>query len=50
MNEAAVGPPGVIPIQQPIAALRKSAQPWRGRPSSVRKTSRHSIFEETAFA
>ena len=27
MNEAAVGPPGVIPIQQPIAALRSSAHP-----------------------
>src|SRR6202051_3637370 len=49
MKEAAVGPPGVIPIQQPIAALRNSTQPYRGRPKRVRKTSRHSTLEEMAL-
>src|SRR5882762_9951064 len=49
MNDAAVGPPGVMPIQQPIAALRNSTQPYRGRPSRVRKTSRHSTLEEMAL-
>ena len=50
MNEAAVGPPGVMPIQQPIAALRSSASQYRGRPPSARNTSRQSIREETARA
>src|SRR3979490_2826002 len=49
MKEAAVGPPGVMPIQQPMAALRNSTQPYRGRPMSVRKTSRHSTLEEIAL-
>src|ERR1700736_3396737 len=49
MKEAAVGPPGVIPIQQPMAALRNSTQPYRGRPKRVRKTSRHSTLEEMAL-
>ena len=50
MNDAAVGPPGVMPIQQPMMALRTSATTCRGMPMSVRPTSRHSIFEETARA
>src|SRR3954453_10162647 len=49
MNDAAVGPPGVMPIQQPIAALRSRTQPYRGSPISVRSTSRHSTFEEIAL-
>src|SRR6476660_9824257 len=49
MNDAAVGPPGVMPIQQPIAALRSSTQPYRGSPIRVRKTSRHSTLEEMAL-
>jgi hypothetical protein len=50
MKDAAVGPPGVIPIQQPIAALRSNATLCRGRRPIARNTSRHSIFEETARA
>src|SRR3954463_9331941 len=49
MNEAAVGAPGGMPIQQPIAALRNSAQLYRGSPASVRNTSRHSTLEEIAL-
>src|SRR6202163_1646022 len=49
MKEAAVGPPGVMPIQHPMAALRNSTQPYRGRPKRVRKTSRHSTLEEIAL-
>jgi hypothetical protein len=50
MKEAAVGPPGVIPIQQPIAALRNSASQCRGKFASARNTSRQSIRDETARA
>ena len=50
MKEAAVGPPGVMPIQQPTAALRSSATQCVGRPATVRNSTRHSIFEETALA
>src|ERR1700736_823865 len=49
MKDAAVGPPGVTPIQQPMAALRSSTQPYRGSPMMVRKTSRHSTREEIAL-
>src|ERR1700712_96924 len=49
MNDAAVGPPGVMPIQQPMAALRNNAQPQRGSWPRVRKTSRHSTLEEIAL-
>ena len=30
MNDAAVGPPGVMPIQQPTSALRSSVIQCRG--------------------
>src|SRR3954468_10022028 len=50
MKEAAVGPPGVMPIQQPTSELRSNATQWRGMPASVRQTSRHSTFDDTAFA
>src|SRR3954453_20054235 len=49
MKDAAVGPPGVMPIQKPIAALRNSTQPYRGSPTRVRNTSRHSTLEEIAL-
>src|SRR3954453_18838420 len=49
MKDAAVGPPGVMPIQQPMAALRNSTQPYRGSPTRVRNTSRHSTLEEIAL-
>ncbi len=40
MNDAAVGPPGVMPIQQPTSALRSSVTQCRGSVSAVRNTSR----------
>ena len=46
MNEAAVGPPGVMPIQQPTAALRSRAHQWLGSLSSVCQTSLQSTREE----
>src|ERR1700681_2171026 len=49
MKEAAVGPPGVIPIQQPMAALRNSTQTYRGRQKRVGKPPRHSTLEEMAL-
>src|ERR1700737_1869698 len=49
MKDPAGGPPGVTPIQQPMAALRSSTQPYRGSPMMVRKTARHSTLEEIAL-
>ena len=40
MNEAAVGPPGVMPIQQPTSALRNNVTQWRGIDATVLNTSR----------
>ena len=41
---------GVIPIQQPMAALRSNATPCFGSWPSARNTSRHSTRDETARA
>ena len=40
MNEAAVGPPGVMPIQQPISALRTRVTQCLGSEAMALKTSR----------
>ena len=37
------------PPAVPIAALRDNAQPYLGRPASVRNTSRHSTLDEMAL-
>ena len=40
MKVAAVGPPGVIPIQTPMRALRRSAIQYRGQTRAALRTSR----------
>ena len=44
MNEAAVGPPGVMPIQQPTSALRSRVSQYLGSEISARSTSRGLIL------
>ena len=43
MKDAAVGPPGVIPIQQPMTVERTSVTAWRGMVRAVSHTVRQLI-------
>ena len=47
MNVAAVGPPGVIPIQRPMQALRRRAIQYRGIARAALRTSRGLNFVAT---
>ena len=47
MKVAAVGPPGVIPIQTPMQALRRSAIQYRGQARAALRTSRGLSFVAT---